>query len=327
MPATPARDLIQRAEAALPEFRPEPIAVAPVLEPVAQVVPEPEPVPVPVPEPEEDLLVLTAEDLWPGEAPIAAAGSPGEALPEVHLELEELDLESLQDLAVEAPLAPEQPIGMEPLALETGFADDALVTLSGLEELDLGPMVEPEPRAFPSDAVPAEAASATPSPAVPEPVSTEGAIASLEELPAGLPPLEPEPSAHGGWSTASGSEVSSLVAEVLSTLDLPVAPLAVHTLEAAAGGQPSAAAGQAVSFAEPAPALPPPSVSVPIPAAGSAAGLSSGDGQAQAVIQAILADPVLVDALVKAVVARMGDQAIREIAWEVMPDLAGRLHS
>jgi hypothetical protein len=47
--------------------------------------------------------------------------------------------------------------------------------------------------------------------------------------------------------------------------------------------------------------------------------------QARAVVQAILADPVLVDALVRAVVARMGDQVLREIAWEVMPELAGRL--
>jgi hypothetical protein len=47
--------------------------------------------------------------------------------------------------------------------------------------------------------------------------------------------------------------------------------------------------------------------------------------QARAVVQALLADPVLVDALVKAVVSRMGDQVLREIAWEVMPDLAGRL--
>jgi hypothetical protein len=31
------------------------------------------------------------------------------------------------------------------------------------------------------------------------------------------------------------------------------------------------------------------------------------------------------EALTKAVVTRMSDQAIREIAWEVMPDLAGRL--
>jgi hypothetical protein len=49
--------------------------------------------------------------------------------------------------------------------------------------------------------------------------------------------------------------------------------------------------------------------------------------QARAVVQAILADPVLVDALIKAVVARMGDQVLREIAWEVMPELAGRLQS
>ncbi|HEY3272027.1 MAG TPA: hypothetical protein VGJ89_12540 [Geothrix sp.] len=42
-------------------------------------------------------------------------------------------------------------------------------------------------------------------------------------------------------------------------------------------------------------------------------------------VQALLADPVLMDALVKAVVARMGDQVVREIAWEVMPELAGKL--
>ena len=80
----------------------------------------------------------------------------------------------------------------------------------------------------------------------------------------------------------------------------------------AAGGQPPAAAGQA------------PEPSIPAAPATAAAPV---DGQAQAVVQAILADPVLVDALVKALVARMGDQAIREIAWEVIPDLAGRLHS
>jgi hypothetical protein len=47
--------------------------------------------------------------------------------------------------------------------------------------------------------------------------------------------------------------------------------------------------------------------------------------QARAVVQALLADPELVDVLVKALVARLGDQVLREIAWEVMPDLAGRL--
>ncbi len=43
-------------------------------------------------------------------------------------------------------------------------------------------------------------------------------------------------------------------------------------------------------------------------------------------LAALLADPVLMDRLAKAVVARLGDQALREIAWEVMPELADRLH-
>jgi hypothetical protein len=89
-----------------------------------------------------------------------------------------------------------------------------------------------------------------------------------------------------------------------------------------------------------APALPEPSADVPPPTpqveASSVPPAASGQApaapgqvvpseQAQALVQALLADPVLVDALVKALVTRMGDQVLREIAWEVMPDLAGRL--
>jgi hypothetical protein len=33
------------------------------------------------------------------------------------------------------------------------------------------------------------------------------------------------------------------------------------------------------------------------------------------------------DRLAKALVARLGDQVLREIAWEVMPELAERLHT
>ncbi len=85
---------------------------------------------------------------------------------------------------------------------------------------------------------------------------------------------------------------------------VPVLPVPVEAVPPAAGGQVPAAPGQ-VGLGAVAPASP---------------------EQAQALLQALLADPVLVDALVKAVVARMGDQVLREIAWEVMPDLAGRLH-
>lgn len=53
---------------------------------------------------------------------------------------------------------------------------------------------------------------------------------------------------------------------------------------------------------------------VPAPALGS-----------RELLDAMLADPALMEALAKAVVARLGDQALREIAWEVMPELAERL--
>jgi CheY-like chemotaxis protein len=42
-------------------------------------------------------------------------------------------------------------------------------------------------------------------------------------------------------------------------------------------------------------------------------------------LDAMMSDPVLMDALAKAVVARLGDQVLREIAWEVIPELAERL--
>ena len=41
-------------------------------------------------------------------------------------------------------------------------------------------------------------------------------------------------------------------------------------------------------------------------------------------LAALLADPVLMDRLARALVARMGDQVLREIAWEVIPELAER---
>jgi len=41
-------------------------------------------------------------------------------------------------------------------------------------------------------------------------------------------------------------------------------------------------------------------------------------------LDAVLADPALMEALSKAVVTRLGDQVLREIAWEVIPELAER---
>lgn len=281
VPATPAADLVQRANAALPEYRPEPV-------------PEPVPAFPPVPEPEDDLLVLTAEDLWPEEpVPEAEAPAASEPLPEVQLELEELDLDSLQELGTE-PVAPAM------VEAPAAFPEDTLVTLSGLEELDLGTGATLEG----AERVPFEPEVGT---LELEPLDADLDLAPLEGLPAGMPPLEEVHPAVAdlGPIDFEPERTAPAAALIAPHVHVPEASEAVEVpphLEVAAGGQAPAAPGQA-------------------PAG------TPGPAEAQAVVQAILGDPVLVDALVKAVVARMGDQAIREIAWEVIPDLAGRLHS
>lgn len=290
VPATPAADLVQRANAALPEYRPEP---EPDVRSELVVAPPPSA------EAEDDLLVLTTDDLWPEEVePVLEAPAASEPLPEVHLELEELDLESLQDLGAEATA----PAALEPQ--EAAFPEDTLVTLSGLEELDLG-LAAPE--------LPAPSISAEPIPEELElePLDADLDLAPLEDLPIGLSAMEagaPEVEAPASSvlpePEAAEPPASLMVAphvhvpEASEALEAPVQPVA------AVAGHAPAVPGQV-----------PPDLTKP------------ADAQAQAVVQAILGDPVLVDALVKAVVARMGDQTIREIAWEVIPDLAGRLHS
>lgn len=280
VPSMPTRDLVPSREPALPEFRPDPAPVAP--------------------EPEEDLLILTAEDLWP-EASVelpersgaqealrdeALVEAPSETLsealageagnPKVHLELEELDLESLRDLEVgQAAGAPAAPA--------TGF--------EGLVAPDLGDAL----------ALPAE-----------EPVASEAQEASL---------------AHAAVEAMSLGDFDEFTV-LPGDLDLP-SPQPPPAVGAAAF--PAVLAAPAFApIPEPAtlpevPALEEP----PVPAVAGQAAAAAGQGappeQAQALLQALLADPVLVDALVKAVVARMGDQVIREIAWEIMPDLAGKL--
>ncbi|MBK8572183.1 MAG: response regulator [Holophagaceae bacterium] len=280
VPATPASELVKRAEAALPELRPEP--EAPGVAAMDDLF---------LPEPDDDLLVLTAEDLWPEEAepvlpePVLAATVP----PNVQLELEELDLDSLQDLTSEA-LPPAFDAGPEPafpaFDLEPALPEEEdLVTLSGLEELE---------------AVPADVHPTIPPPE-PEPEPVPEAVA--DDLFADLPDaasligeVVPTPSANLEAPAPEALEPAPVSS-------VPVLPVPVEAVPPAAGGQVPAAPGQ-VGLGAAAPASP---------------------EQAQALLQALLADPVLVDALVKAVVARMGDQVLREIAWEVMPDLAGRL--
>src|SRR5664279_4946814 len=171
VPATLAKDLMQRPEKTLPEYR-----SAPAAEAVAPMAFEDDFLTV-----EEDLLVLDAGDLWPEETPSPVAEpvaveipveipvEPAAALaaPDVQLELEDLDFDSLQNLTDE-PLPTFEPIPGQPAfvppadlmtqgpmtgTLPEPFPDVELasrdmemeeihlVTMSGLEELD----------AFPSD--------------------------------------------------------------------------------------------------------------------------------------------------------------------------------
>ncbi|GLH73542.1 hypothetical protein GETHLI_20440 [Geothrix limicola] len=317
VPATPARDLVKRAEEALPEFRPEPEE-----EPAGLLDGD-----LDLPDLEEDLLLLTAEDLW-SEAPAPAlpeAEAPAAASaavhPEVHLELEELDLDSLQDLTAEPPVAPVAEIPVVPAAvpdshttleLEPGLVlpedEEELVTLSGLEDLETLSVDFPMP---PPEAAPKPAALEAPAES-PFPVSAES-----DELFVDLPAA----------SDFLGTDGTTAVEELITMEAIPE----IHE------PGPAPHVPMFESDLAPAPAVETPVVETRVPAAatghapaapGHAApsgAATVGPEQAQALVQALLADPVLVDALVKAVVARMGDQVIREIAWEVMPDLAGRL--
>ena len=294
VPATPAGDLLQRPEMVLPEYRPDPVqADADSLVFDEDFLTE-----------EEDLLVLNAGDLWP-EEPVLSAPEPvapevaEEPIPspvlatlDVSLELEELDLDSLQDLTEEPLPAFEPEAASEPEAATPVQASQAdVLTLESDEDL------------FPESTLDLGSLEITPE----EDHLTMSGLEALDSFPADfdmplppVPPPTPEPVAESVDFAMSASVAGAAVAGVavgLATLpDHEAPPAPEPAVDPAAVGQVSAVPGQAV-----------------------------GSEQAQVLVQALLADPVLVDALVKAVVARMGDQVLREIAWEVMPDLAGRL--
>jgi CheY-like chemotaxis protein len=323
VPAIPVKDLLKRDEETLPEFRPETVE-APA-EPVDLELKQPT-------EPEEDLILLTAEDMWPEEpSPVVTEPAPPvPVLHDVHLELEELDLESLQDLAGESlsdtgpmsDLQPETSADFEPEEILTVEGDNIL-TLSGLEELETIPADFIDASYSPTPEPVTELGDSLYTPAL-EPVA--GSEDSFAHLPEAATLLGMDRIDEGAElvTLAFVDEVEELEpaiqepapvvpepAAVIQEIS-PVAPEPDFDLEmdefaivSAAGGQVPAVPGHDM-------------VSSPEQS-------SVTSEQARAVVQALLADPVLVDALVKAVVARMGDQVLREIAWEVMPDLAGRL--
>ncbi|WP_257310606.1 response regulator [Geothrix fuzhouensis] len=299
-PAAAAPELAKTAEMALPDLSPDfsfegmdalsPLALA--SEPAR---------PAQEPAQDEDLLILTAEDLWPEESAAEAIPVPAAepvAVAEVHLELEELDLESLHGLT-SAPLPSEPapaPRGLEappappveaaaPVA--EALAEESLV-FTNLESLDdLGAGLE----------------------LAPLPGSPMGAVAPA------APPI------IGGVAFAGlAAAAAPLLEKAQETHEVPVAVAPTTPVPAPRQELAEAAWPMPVPEPKPVPLVDSaPAVPGQVPAAPGQAALTPGQ------VQALLADPAVMDVLVKAVVARMGDQVVREIAWEVMPELAGRL--
>ncbi len=268
--------------------------------------------------PDEDLLILGPEDLWmepetpAAPAPVAALAPVMEAgLPD--LELEELDLEGLQDLAPApapasfvAPVA--EPVLPEPSAVELVPEVD--------HELDLDlDLAAEEPL---SPVVP-EGLPTIESPALPD-LDTLGAeeLGGFldEELPvlpeARVDPFhsmafepEPEPVQLGGAVEPEAEPEIVPVAAAFEAFDAPVAALEPFVPVASAPEVPIAA-----------PLAAAPAASVALPAS-----------DPEALVRAILANPALVEALSKAIAGSLSEKALKEVAWEVIPDLARKLHS
>lgn len=278
-----------------PSWEESPFATMPgmPLEDVGRMMP---PAEAPAPPPEDDLLLLTEADLFPEE--IAAEIEEGERetpvdeipLEEVPLELEELDLDGLRTLAT----PPEPPV--EPAPLPEPVPEPELIAA---ELPDLGPEAPP-PAPLPET----PAAASLP---VPEGSITEDLL-SLEDWAAPPPPSAfpvAEPVAFAPAPPALPDELEDGSEEVDLVLDAeePPAPPLPEVPELPPPASPIEAAAPAP------PALP------HTPASPAAADL----------VRAIAQDPALVDALAREVVRHLGDKVIREIAWDLMPDLAERL--
>ena len=231
-----------------------------------------------------------AEPPPPSEAPATPAAGVVEPLTE--------ELPSAEDdvlVLAEEDLWPEETAAVPEAAPEV---------VLDLEELDLeileGDLAEPALVAmatgpeFPSDALVGEL----------EDLDLEVLEGDLAE-PAPVALEAESDEQFGGWE-----HPVALAGDPMEPTPVPPEPAVLEALEPepaaleAAEAEPDAVLGQA-----PAPQGQP----------------AAADAAARALVQAVLADPELLEALARAVVARLGDEALREIAWELMPDLAGRL--
>ncbi len=243
----------------------------------------------------------------------------------------------LQDWMSEAPAAAQPARGPEPendLLVLT--AEDLLEPLTGEFAIPPGlAKAEPEAHAEPelhleeldmetlhgvAAAAPIAASMSAPEPELPEIPSINLDEPLSHEMLAGL-----APTAHAEGVTALPEGVAGLAAGAAglalgaaalthSHPDLTAAPTPAALepemeLETLHGVEPEALRGLAT-----------PAAPAAVPSSASAA-----PGDANAMVQAILADPNARQALLKALLSQGGEQVLREVAWEVMPDLASKL--
>jgi CheY-like chemotaxis protein len=147
---------------------------------------------------------------------------------------------------------------------------------------------------------------------VPPETPSEDELDYLEETLSGIE-MEMQPSAAAvpvysapEEATAPGDTVADSSAELEALADEP------DFLEIEAAELPAAPVPDA------------PLVVPAMPAAAAAMPASAVSDSTRDLLDAILADHELMEALTRAVVARLGDKALREIAWEVIPELVER---
>jgi CheY-like chemotaxis protein len=336
----------------LPEFRkrPEPTpesepATAPGMEPQVEAL-------------EADILLLTEEDLWPEVPPppgtVTEDLSPfAEIPPEEPLDLEELDLDSLKGLTIDAG-------GAAPVLAPAPF--DPTQAIEPVSEAI--PSSDSFPEAAPSVATeiveaPGEAFELPDLGGDVEPTFDPSALAGLDSL--SDEALEPRPTEQPAPAFDSDPEFLAGLGETSVTPDVavvdwsddsekmlgtltPSQPLPADRLDAALDAVdaedeldlgeletlPEPVAVQGFPLAEPelsevrppvATAPESPEAALVPPSVGSGASPAAED-----LLRAITADPALMDQLAKALVAKLSDQVLREIAWEVMPEMAERFN-
>ena len=320
------------------------------------ITPPSEPMEAPAPTP-DDLLILGPEDLYAGEPTVKTTEVPEAETFDGTLDLEELDLEGLRGLT----LAPEE--AAKEAVDDFTFMEDLIEPAPSLES---APLAEEPPDFAPGDAYPDGAQSvaaaieqdadelsdlflgmdAPPAAAAIQPLDgdagdldwSEGSDSILEELgaePEFTIPVEPEVAlaAEPEFTYAAEPEATlpaepefTFAAEPEATIPAPL-DLDDADTETLAGVTASflefvSGPGDQSSFS------PAPPVFEDEQPAGLSADAPAGTGSSAAgdLLSALLSDPVLMERLTKAVVSRMGDQALREIAWEIMPELSDRLH-